>query len=59
MQKMLVHAGSAQLLLPCVPQGMARGAGSGWKAAVPAHTALVAQALITVIMVIGGNWWYY
>ena len=41
MQKMLVHAESAQLPLPLMLRGMAGGASSGWRAAVQAHAALV------------------
>lgn len=42
MQKMSLHAGSAQLPLPRTLRGMAVGAGRGWRAALQAHTALVA-----------------
>lgn len=41
MPKMPLYAGSIQLLLPRMLWGMAGGAGSGWRAAVQAHTALV------------------
>lgn len=40
-QTMSGHAGSAQLPLLCALWGMAGGAGSGWRAAVQAHTAPV------------------
>lgn len=41
MQKMSGFSGNAQLL-PCMLWGMAGGASSGWRAALQAHTALVA-----------------